>query len=310
MTIRLAVPDLVSNSYFPAIAAAALGAFEEQGLDVSIEHISPLNKCIDALRDRNVHLVGASAHAPLLSFPNWKGVKLLCAQSQGTYWLLVMRRDLDVARGDLGALRGKRVAAVPFVADLLRQVLKQSGINPAEVELVTPDFGSKPGTNFGVAAAGALRERTIDGFFANGVGAELVIGEELADLVLDVRRGDGPADCFSYTMPCIATTDGIIADQVEIARGIIRGIIKTQRALASDVALAQIVGARLFDPRAAAVIAKVVERDLPYYRPDISHEFVRTMSWYAREVGLLTGDASYEDVVAQQFISQWSWMPD
>ena len=32
--MRLAVPDLVSNSYFPAVAAVELGTFRDQGLGV------------------------------------------------------------------------------------------------------------------------------------------------------------------------------------------------------------------------------------------------------------------------------------
>ena len=31
--MKLAVPDMISNSYFPAIAAAELGFFKQEGLD-------------------------------------------------------------------------------------------------------------------------------------------------------------------------------------------------------------------------------------------------------------------------------------
>ena len=34
-SMKLAVPDLISNSYFPAVAAAQLGIFREEGLDVA-----------------------------------------------------------------------------------------------------------------------------------------------------------------------------------------------------------------------------------------------------------------------------------
>jgi hypothetical protein len=40
-TARIAVPDLVSNSYFPAIAAIALDFFKREGLDVVHELIFP-----------------------------------------------------------------------------------------------------------------------------------------------------------------------------------------------------------------------------------------------------------------------------
>ena len=35
--LRIAVPDLVSNSYFPIIAAVELGFFEQEGFDASVD---------------------------------------------------------------------------------------------------------------------------------------------------------------------------------------------------------------------------------------------------------------------------------
>ena len=64
------------------------------------------------------------------------------------------------------------------------------------------------GVNFGVtAAARALEERKIDGFWANGMGAEIAVRRGVGDIVLDLRRGDGPTECFNYTMASIATTE-------------------------------------------------------------------------------------------------------
>lgn len=60
--MKLAVPDLISNSYFPAVAAVALGFFEKEGLDVSLELIFPVDKCYEAMREGAVDFVGGSAH--------------------------------------------------------------------------------------------------------------------------------------------------------------------------------------------------------------------------------------------------------
>ncbi len=84
MPLKIAVPDLISNSYFPAVAAAELGFFCEEGLDVALELIFPVDKTYAALRDGKIDLVGGSAHSALAAFPEWRGVKLLCAQAQGT----------------------------------------------------------------------------------------------------------------------------------------------------------------------------------------------------------------------------------
>ena len=61
------------------------------------------------------------------------------------------------------------------------------------------------GVNFGLTAAKALEERKIDGFSANGMGAEVAVQRGIGTIVLDVRRGDGPKGCFDYTMASIAT---------------------------------------------------------------------------------------------------------
>ena len=100
--MKLAVPDLISNSYFPAVAAVELGLFAKQGLDVSLELIFPVDKSYRALRDGEIDFVGGSAHSALAAFPEWNGCKLLCAQGQGMYWFLVMRADLKAKRGDIG----------------------------------------------------------------------------------------------------------------------------------------------------------------------------------------------------------------
>src|SRR5215207_9792987 len=107
--MKIAVPDLISNSYFPAAAAVELGFFNAEGLDVDLEMIFPVSKAYEALRDGSIDLVGGSAHSALSAFPRWKGVKLLCAQGQGMYWFLVMRADLKAKRGDVSVVKGRNI---------------------------------------------------------------------------------------------------------------------------------------------------------------------------------------------------------
>ena len=97
--MKIAIPDLISNSYFPAAAAVELGFFKQEGLDVSLELIFPVDQAYAALRDGAVDFVGGSAHSALAAFPEWQGVKLLCAQAQGMYWFLVMDKKLGARRG-------------------------------------------------------------------------------------------------------------------------------------------------------------------------------------------------------------------
>jgi ABC-type nitrate/sulfonate/bicarbonate transport system substrate-binding protein len=306
--MKLAVPDMISNSYFPAIAAIELGCFKQEGLDVSLELIYPVDKSYAALRDGTVDFVGGSAHSALSAFPSWRGAKLLCAQAQGMYWFLVMHKDLGGKRGDLSVVKGRSIGAAPWVEMGLRRLLVEAGIDLARDQVrIAPVPGAQgAGVNFGVTAAKALEERKIDGFWANGMGAEVAVRRGVGTMVLDVRRGDGPKPCFNYTMASIATTDRLIERSPETAAAAIRAMVKAQAALKENVARATAIGCKLFPPSEAELIAELIRRDLPYYDPSISRDFVAGMNQFSRDVGILSGDVPYEGVVAKQFSHLWT----
>ncbi len=305
--MKLAVPDLISNSYFPAAAAVELGFFAEQRLDVSLELIFPVDRAYRSLRDGEVDFVGGSAHSALAAFPDWKGCKLLCAQAQGMYWFLVMRADLKPARGDLRIVRGRRIGAAPWVEMGLRRLLIEAGIDPQrdDVTIAPVPGASGSSVNFGLTAAKALEDGKIDGFWANGMGTEVAVRRGVGAVVLDVRRGDGPPSCFNYTMASVATTDALVHDQPDAATGAIRAIVAAHAALKADPGLARKVGDKLFPPQEAELIADLIRRDLPYYDASILPGFVEGMNDFARDVGILAGNPSYTDVVAAQFSALW-----
>jgi ABC-type nitrate/sulfonate/bicarbonate transport system substrate-binding protein len=298
--LKLAVPDLVSNSYFPAAAAVVIGHFKEEGLEVELEHLFPVDRAYKALREGEVDFVGGSAPSVLAAFPEWQGAKLLCAQAQGMYWFLVVRASAGARRGDLNVLKGLRIGAAPWVDMGLRRLLQVSGIDPERDGItIAPVRGVEgAGVSFGVTAARALEDGTIDAFWANGMGAEVAVRRGAGTVVLDVRRGDGPDGCFNYTMSALVTTERLIERSPETARAAIRAVTRTQKALKRDLALATRVGDILFPAYEAGLIAELIRRDLPYYDPAISRTFVSAMNRFSREVGILHGDPPYEQVVA------------
>src|SRR5258707_15732554 len=155
--MKLAVPDMISNSYFPAIAAIELGFFRQEGLDVELELIFPVDRAYAALRDGAVDLVGGSAHSALAAFPQWRGVKLICAQAQGMYWFLVMHKDFGAERGDIGSVKGRRIGAAPWVEMGLRGLLIPAGIDPERdgVTIAPVPCAQGAGVNLSVTAAHA-----------------------------------------------------------------------------------------------------------------------------------------------------------
>ncbi|MBI1200922.1 MAG: ABC transporter substrate-binding protein [Rhodopseudomonas sp.] len=300
--MKLAVPDMISNSYFPAIAAIELGFFKEEGLDVELELIFPVDKTYAALRDGSIDFVAGSAHSALAAFPEWQGVKLLCAQAQGMYWFLVMHKDFGATRGDLNAVKGRRIGAAPWVEMGLRRLLIEGGIDLARDKVnIAPVPGAVGATvNFGLMAAKALEERTIDGFWANGMGTEVAVQRGVGTVVLDVRRGDGPKPCFNYTMASLAAADSLLDRAPETAGAAVRAMAKTHAALKADVSLATKIGRKVFPAMEAELIAGLIQRDLPYFQTGISREFVAGMNQFARDIGILKGDPAYEQIVVTE----------
>ena len=305
--MRIAVPDLVSNSYFPAVAAIELGFFEDQGMDVELEMIFPVGRAMAALRDRRIDFVAGPAHATLSAFPNWEGAKLLAALSQHTFWLLVLRSDLGIQPGDTSAVKGLRIGAAPGPDVALRQLLAEAGVDPVRdgVTLAPVPGSEDAGVSFGVHAAQALEEGIIDGFWANAMGAEVAVRSGIGNVALDPRRGLGPPAGRDFTFAALVATDRLIEESPAAAEGAVRAIVEAQRALRADPSLAVRVGRRLFPSDEAALIEDLIRRDAPYYSAKITSNSVAALNQFCEDIGLLAGDVAYEEVVATRFAHLW-----
>jgi NitT/TauT family transport system substrate-binding protein len=305
--IHIAVPDLVSNSYFPIIAAVELGFFKAEGFDASVDLLFPVPKTFEALRDGQLDFVVGSAHATLLAFPDWNSAKLLCAIGQHTYWFLVVRSDLNAKRGDLSVVKGLRIGAAPGVDLSLKRLLIDAGIYPDKnnVQIMPIPGAAGPNVSFGLSAAKALEDGKLDAFWANGMGCEVALRRGVGTMLLDVRRGDGPAPARHYTFSALVTTEKRIREAPESAAAAIRAVMKAHKALRDDVSRATAVGNKRFPPSEAELIAELVRRDLPYYDPRIRAQTVTDMNRFAQDIGLLSAPVSYDRVVATQFSHLW-----
>ena len=305
--LRIAVPDLVSNSYFPIIAAVEMGFFKQEGFDASVELLFPIPKTFEALRDGALDFVVGSAHATLLAFPEWQGAKLLAACGQHTYWFLVIRADLNPKHGDLSVVKGLRIGAAPGVNLSLQRLLVDAGIDPEKngVQIMPIPGAAGPNVSFGLSAAKALEEGKLDGFWANGMGCEVALRRGVGKMVLDVRRGDGPPAARHYTFSALIATTKRIQEEPDSARAAIRALMKAHRALKEDANRATAVAEKRFPPAEAKLIAELVRRDLPYYDATIPEAKIASMNRFAQDIGLLSQPVPYDHVVATEFSYLW-----
>jgi NitT/TauT family transport system substrate-binding protein len=303
--MRIAVPDFVSSTFIPLIAAKELGLFKEEGQEVEIVHIPALGD-VEALRDVAVDFSAGPAHSPLMIFPDWRGVKLVATIAQGTPWMLVMRAGL-AKRGEIAAVKGRRIAVDRGPERVFRYLLREAGIDIERdrVEMVPPPTHNT-GISFGVSAGRALAEGKVDGIWANVLGCELAIHLAGASVVIDTRRGDGPPGAGNYSFAALTTTESNIETQPERIEAVIRAVVRAQSVLRHDPLRATEVARKLFPAVEAGLMGQILARDVEFYQPSISTAAIEEMNRFATGVGLLSAPVPYEQVVATQFRSLWS----
>jgi ABC-type nitrate/sulfonate/bicarbonate transport system substrate-binding protein len=304
--VRVTVTDVVSPSYFVLTAAVELGYLAAEGL--AAEFILPPREASQELRDGALDLYGGSPYVGLMAFPEWRGGKLLCALSQGAYWTLAIRADLGVKRGDVDAIKGRRILAGGGPAIALKRILAEAGIDLERdgVQIVAPPWPPEPNANQARLGARAIEEGLADAFWGNSMRAEWAMRKGLATVLLDIRQGDGPPAARRYTFPAVMASQRFVDEQPAAAAAVVRGVVKAQRALKADPSLAAKAAQRLFPPEEAGLIADLVARDAPFYDPTISEDAVAGIADFAQAVGLISAPIRYEDVVATGLSHLWA----
>lgn len=303
--MRIAVPDFVSSTHIALIAANELGLFADEGQEVDIVHI-PLMQGLESLRDGGVDFCSGAAHAPLMIFPEWRGVKLVAALMQGTHWMLVMRSGL-AKRGEINAVKGRRIATDRGPDLVFKYLLRQSGIDIQcdQVE-IGPLATDDPNISFGVAAARALADGRVDGLWANALGCELAAQLGAGSVIVDTRRGDGPIGAENYSFAALATTEFNIEKNPDRIEAVIRTIVRAQSMIRQEPQRVAEVVRTLFPTTEAELIAQILARDVDFYRSSISVSAIDGMNRFATAVGLISSPVPYDQVVATRFRSLWS----
>jgi ABC-type nitrate/sulfonate/bicarbonate transport system substrate-binding protein len=301
--MRLTVADAISPSYFVAIAAIELGFFRQEGVDMEFV-FSPPNPS-QALKDGTVDFFGGSPYTGLRAFPGWRGGALLCALAQYNYWFLAVRADIKCERGDVTAVKGLRLSASADPGLTMKRLLEEAGIDLQRDNVRIVPSPRRTSPNWAWDGVDAIVQGVSDGYWGNGLRADLGVKRGIAKILIDVRRGDGPPAARHWTFPALATTERLVKEQPDVAAGAVRAIVRTQRALRANPQLAVKAAQRLFPAEEASLIAFEVARDTPFYDPTITAEMVAHISRFAREIGALQGEVRYDELVATRFADLW-----
>lgn len=309
-TYRLVVADLGSPSYFVSTAAVVLGFFEREGIEMApVIGSEDVEQNTQGLKDGSAHFFGGASYGSLRTFPNFRGVKILCALAQYSYWFMGIRADLDVKKGDLQALKGLRISSSQAAPGQgLRHMLAEAGVDLERdnVKIVKSPSAGKHQKFRGMDGVDALQQGISDAFWGNGMRLELGVRSGLAKLHIDLRRGDGPPGARFYNFPALSASEEFVKAHPDVAAGAVRAIVKTQKALKENPALATEAGKKVFPPEETEIIAALVERDAPFYDAVVTREAIDGLNRFCVARGLIERAVGYDQLVASQFSGLWN----
>ncbi|WP_158807054.1 ABC transporter substrate-binding protein [Beijerinckia sp. L45] len=279
-----------------------LGFFKEQGVDVEFISEYGAKNGPERLRDGTIDFFGGPAFAATRAFPGWKGAKLLCALAQYSYWFMGIRKDIEIPRGDIGALKGLRISSsFKFPRTALQHMLKEAGLDIANNAVRIVESLPSQSEWHSLDGVRAIQENHADAFWGNGMRLALAEQAGVAKLHLDLRRGDGPSGARLYNFAALTTTDALIKEKPEVAAAAVRAIRATQAALKADPSLAARVGCELFPGAQAELISSLIARDSPFYEATIGQDAIDGLNRFAMANGLTDRPLSLDEIVASQF---------
>lgn len=279
---RMMVADYDFPSYFVATAAVKLGFFKQEGVDVEFVAEYGAKHGPERLREGYIHFFGGPAFAATRAFPAWKGVKLVAALAQHSYWFMGVRKEIDIRRGDINALKGLRISSsFAFPRTALRHMLLQAGVDVDRDEVRIVESLPSKSHSHSLDGLKALQENLADGFWGNGMRTRSRRESRSSQLHLDLRRGDGPPDARHYNFAALTMTEKLIEKEPKVAAAAVRAIVATQKALKADPSLAKKVGDELFPGDEADTIPILEGRDAPFYDATITPEAIDGLNMFA-----------------------------
>jgi ABC-type nitrate/sulfonate/bicarbonate transport system substrate-binding protein len=91
----------------------------------------------------------------------------------------------------------------------------------------------------------------------------------------------------------------------EVGAAAVKAIVKAQKALKANPSLAGTIGRKLFPEDEAELITTLIERDAPFYEPQITREAVDGLMGFAKGFGLVKEAVPYEQLIATEHSHLW-----
>jgi len=286
----------------PLFAAKELGYFAQEGIDADLVQFRAGAEMTAAMIGGSIDIQVTTTDRAIILFEKGQRVKNLVGMMNRVPQTVIVRKELNIPYGDMKALRGKviGIASPGGGTDLhLRYYLKMAGLVPdKDVKIIAVGSGS--------AMLAAIHAQSVDG--VNAVEPVTTLAVEVSKIatpVLDVAK-DGPGLFKNMPWLALSATAKWIEANAETVKKVIRAQVRTHNELRADPRKALTVVKNYFEKIDPAVAESILRKQASFWAAPITEEEIRAAAQLDKELGLLTKEVTYDDVVvSKEFRDLW-----
>ncbi len=278
------------------LAAKELGYFQAEGVDVELLQFQGGSEVTAAMLGRSIDIQTTTTDRPILLAEKGQKTKNLVSIIDRVAQTVIVRNDENVAYGDLKGLKGKKLGITTPGSGTdvyLRYYLKTAGLDPdKDVSII--------GVGTPANMIAALQSKQVDGLNAIEPAASQALDVmKIAKPVLDVAK-DGPGIFKAMPFLSLSATSQWIDSHPELAKKVIRAQVKANNDMRADPQKVVPVAKKYFEKIDPALAETILKKQSPYWVSVITPDEIKAAVQVNREVGLVTKDVTYEDVVVGQ----------
>ncbi len=300
---QVKIASFRSFVFLPVWVAKEGGFFAKEGINAEVLFFSSGTEMTAAMLSQSVQFASTMADRPMLLRERGQQTRHLIALTTQAPYSLVVPIGSPIARGDLAALKGKRIAITQkgSATDVaMRAILRPSGIDP-DKDVVLMALG--PHEN-GIAA---LKAGQVDAVILSEPATTVAISKEkLGKVILDLRQGDGPAGASRSTFATLQATEEFVKGNPEVIGRVISALCKATKAVREDPRKFVPVAKKYFPNVEDDVLERALLGESSSYGSEITAEMIKSVSDINVAVAVIKGPHGLEDVVvAAEHRSHW-----
>lgn len=288
------IASFASFVFLPVWVAKEGGYFEREGVNPELLFFTSGTEMTAAMLSKSVDFASTMADRPMLLLDRGQQTRILIALTTVAPYSLVVPVNSKIKHGDLAALKGKKIAITQkgSATDVAVQaILRPAGIDiDKDVTLVA--LGTLEN---GIAA---MKSGQVDAVILTEPATTVAVDKEkVGEILIDLRKGEGPSAASRSTFASLQATDDYINANPEVVKHVISAICKATKDLHDDPRKFLPVAKKYFPNTDQAVLERALLNEAASYGTQVTSEMIKSVSDVNLSLSVIQHNYAIDNVV-------------